>query len=278
MRVPPCRTTDILREGRRSGTSRDRHGYAEHFRMKKFAVVLLAGFSLASLPRTAGWAQVNPFPKAHDMLQQASQATQDSRNTAPDPAETPGQKKPKAQNRPAPAASRPRAASAAVSPATALVRSAGYGKIDEVKAKLEAGASLQTVDGDGNTMLHSAASHGQLEMVQFLLGQKGIEIDARDKAGDTPLSQASYLGRVDVVKELIDKGADLKSKDGEGRDALQRAAASGYPRVVTALLAAGADSGEKDLKGSTALDLTQHYRQREWQAVELLLKADSSKR
>jgi len=53
-------------------TSRDRHGYAEHFRMKKFAVVFAGRFRSPAFPTAVG--PVNPFPEGSRHAAQASQA------------------------------------------------------------------------------------------------------------------------------------------------------------------------------------------------------------
>ncbi len=54
-------------------------------------------------------------------------------------------------------------------------------------------------------LLHFAAAHGHKDVVAFLL-DKGVDINATDKFGQTPLHRAAAHGCKDVVAFLLDKG------------------------------------------------------------------------
>jgi ankyrin repeat protein len=58
--------------------------------------------------------------------------------------------------------------------------------------------------------LYLAAGEGRLDVVRYLL-DRGADVNAREKLGDTALTEASYYGHVDIVKELIFRGADLNA-------------------------------------------------------------------
>ena len=63
---------------------------------------------------------------------------------------------------------------------------------------------MNTVNGwNGQTPLHSAASEGHLEMVSLLV-QKGAEINAKDKSGQTPMDLANANQHQDVAKLLAE--------------------------------------------------------------------------
>jgi ankyrin repeat protein len=81
----------------------------------------------------------------------------------------------------------------------------------EVKAKDEAEFLLFTCTRD----LH-------MDFIDFLL-QAGINIDARDRYGETPLMWAVNYGLVSMVRALLERGASLLIRDSQNRTALERA-------------------------------------------------------
>lgn len=65
----------------------------------------------------------------------------------------------------------------------------------------------------------------------------------------TPLMYASYIGDVDLVRELVNAGANLDLKDETfNYTALMWAAENGYDKVVECLLAAGAYATQQSTK------------------------------
>ncbi|XP_037076949.1 ankyrin repeat domain-containing protein 33B-like [Pollicipes pollicipes] len=69
-------------------------------------------------------------------------------------------------------------------------------------------------DNDGNTPLHYAAQAGHAEVVSALLNKfDGIEVDARNKQGITPLIKACVQGKARCAKLLVEKGADPAARD-----------------------------------------------------------------
>jgi ankyrin repeat protein len=62
--------------------------------------------------------------------------------------------------------------------------------LEAVKAAVEAGADLNTVNSDGQTAMHAAAFTGADAIVQYL-ADHGANVDVRDKAGETPWTMAA---------------------------------------------------------------------------------------
>ncbi|KAM3568436.1 hypothetical protein VYU27_009439 [Nannochloropsis oceanica] len=64
------------------------------------------------------------------------------------------------------------------------------------------------LDGDGNTPLIMAAGRGSYRVVQWLVSQKGINLDARNRFGWTALYEAAGTGHRHVLERLVQAGAD----------------------------------------------------------------------
>jgi ankyrin repeat protein len=65
------------------------------------------------------------------------------------------------------------------------------------------------LSGTKNMTIHQAAYIGQWERIEFLL-DNGIEINAQDEKGRTPLCLAACMGnQLDIVEQLIAGGADV---------------------------------------------------------------------
>jgi hypothetical protein len=106
-----------------------------------------------------------------------------------------------------------------------------------------------------NSPLHSAAYEGDPEMVQVLLDY-GVDDNARNSAGDTPLPFAS-MGRFEeprVVRLLLDHGADPNVLSENGITPLHRALQNGNIEMARLLVEHGASVELKDWKGRTSLD------------------------
>ena len=63
---------------------------------------------------------------------------------------------------------------------------------------LKHGAKVESADKDEWTSLITAASYGQLEVVQELL-KHGAKVESADKNGWTPLNSAAKEGHLEIV-------------------------------------------------------------------------------
>ena len=116
-----------------------------------------------------------------------------------------------------------------------------------VRFLLRRGADPLVVDNEGNTPLHMSAVCSDAEAVEALL-QQGLEVNARNADGETPLF-ASYGGRATDV--LLRHHADVHARDSRGRTALMRSYIG--TEIMEALLDAGVDIDARDNYGKTAL-------------------------
>ena len=68
--------------------------------------------------------------------------------------------------------------------------------------------------------LFRAAMNGDLDEVKRLVIDCGLDPNARNNIGSTPLHDAAFRCRIDVARILLDHGADPIIRDNEGRTPL----------------------------------------------------------
>lgn len=86
---------------------------------------------------------------------------------------------------------------------------------------------------DNFTILHCAASYPSTDKEIFkMLKDKGVDINAKDKVGMTPLEMAIALNRSDNVRALVELGADKTIKNNQGVDAIELAKRMGHDDIT----------------------------------------------
>jgi hypothetical protein len=129
--------------------------------------------------------------------------------------------------------------------------------------------SLAATDNHGNTLWHAAAKKGATRFIcgfhKFIMHTRALEskwavnfqvdINARNKDGDTALHHAAAFGKVDSLNALIRAGADINATRKDGNTALHLAAYRGYDKTAAALIAAGANINTKNKDDNTARDI-----------------------
>ena len=98
-----------------------------------------------------------------------------------------------------------------------------------------------------------AAIKGDLPTIQRLLTSQSNIINVTNEFGITPLMIASFCGRLEVVKVLIQAGANVNATDKDGTTALMIASFFGHLEVVNTLIGAGANVNATYHNGDTAL-------------------------
>lgn len=146
------------------------------------------------------------------------------------------------------------------------------GRLNAVKALIEAGADTNYASSGGWTAAMAAADNGHLEVLRYLALKKA-DLNARTRMGRTLLMRASYHGQTAVVKYLLTKGNKVADVDMNGVTALMLAGQQGHDKTVKVLLDAGADRAAANSAQKTALVLA-----REAQAANGNYRADEYKR
>lgn len=174
----------------------------------------------------------------------------------------------------------------ALSSATALTLSLGYYDcylLDErspgrafdhefLSLLKRSGVDVNAPDESGRTPLHRAPAQGPQR--GFLLVQ-GADPNLGDCYGMTPLHQAAKFGGTAPCEDLLRHGARLEQKDHYGHTPLLLAASEGFPDTVRALLRAGANLQAHLPDGTTALHLAASsvQYQRIVQTLKVLIEA-----
>ena len=101
---------------------------------------------------------------------------------------------------------------------TAMLRAVDAGNTTMVQLLLDYNANVDIDDDLNRGLLHSAAlnSDGDAGLVQLLL-ENGLDVNAQDQNGKTPLHDTGRIGNYKVAKLLLNSGADQSIRDKYGR-------------------------------------------------------------
>jgi len=106
-----------------------------------------------------------------------------------------------------------------------------------------------------NRPLHHAAAHGYSDAVSYLAKKPTIDVNVRNKSGQTPAHLAAYRGHLNVLKALVESKANLTLGDREGNSPLHLAARGGHRNVFMFLGNKNPELLSKKIKGKTPWDL-----------------------
>lgn len=117
--------------------------------------------------------------------------------------------------------------------------------LEILRTLLEHGAEMDDTRNLGllRTPLQRASEIGNLDIVQYLVGE-GAQVDTRPvRSGATALQLAALKGHVDIVVYLISKGGDVNYPParGDGRTAFEAAAEWGRYDMMLLLMQRGVD-------------------------------------
>ncbi|TPX78711.1 hypothetical protein CcCBS67573_g00082 [Chytriomyces confervae] len=100
---------------------------------------------------------------------------------------------------------------------------------------LELKADTGYVDESGKTLLHTACLNNFGQVTGLLIDFGGLDIDAVNVAGNTPLHLTGTRNAVESARRLLIRGADREKTNKFGNTALQMAVLSGSTEVVELL-------------------------------------------
>ena len=143
---------------------------------------------------------------------------------------------------------------------------------DAVARMLAAGLDPNQVDPRGQPALILALQGESLKVAKVLWDAKGVDVDVRNRVGETPLMMAALKAEVDAAAALVAHGAAVKK---DGWAPLHYAATGGSAAIVRMLLAKGAVLEARSPNGTTPLMMAARYGNEE--AVDALLAAGADR-
>ncbi len=88
------------------------------------------------------------------------------------------------------------------------------GSLSRMRLLHLAGANINSRSND-SMPLFIAAGEGRSDIVRYLLAE-GADVNARERLGDTALTEAAYYGHTTLVQELLAHGADVNAIGNDG--------------------------------------------------------------
>jgi 26S proteasome non-ATPase regulatory subunit 10 len=90
---------------------------------------------------------------------------------------------------------------------------ASKGHVDVLRKLASAGGDLAASDNVGSTLLHRAAAQGRVGVIDYLVDQPGVALEARNGRGQTPLLTACEAGQDEAAIRLAKHGANIDARD-----------------------------------------------------------------
>ena len=142
-----------------------------------------------------------------------------------------------------------------------------------VARMLASGLDPNQLDPRGQPALILALQMESLKSAKVLWDAKGIQIDIRNHAGETPLMMAALKAEADAAAALVAHGAAVQK---DGWSPLHYAATGGSAAIIRLLLSKGAALEARSPNGTTPLMMAARYGNED--AVDALLAAGADRK
>lgn len=144
---------------------------------------------------------------------------------------------------------------------TALMLACRKGSLEMVRLLLGRGAQPnRRLPSDGQAAIHYAAWHINQDLLE-LLGRHGADLHQVDQLRRSALHiVATHPHGAAVALWLCEVGLDIDAQDSQGRTPLMHAVLKGHADIEAALLARGANPYLRDRGELTALQLSQEMK------------------
>ncbi|CAM8962788.1 unnamed protein product [Rhodiola kirilowii] len=148
------------------------------------------------------------------------------------------------------------------------------GSMDEVREVLDRSEpswkAVDSVDSQGQSLLHLAVSQSRPDLVQLLL-EFDPDVNCHNRSGSSPLETAASVGDALIVELLLARRAESERSITSQMGPIHLAAGGGHVEVLRLLLLKGANVNSLTKDGNTALHLAVRERKRD--CARLLLSS-----
>jgi ankyrin repeat protein len=142
----------------------------------------------------------------------------------------------------------------------------GKGSIYLGRLGLRGGMDSLEIENNTSKSIHQASQVGELVIIQSLVQDGGVDVNAKDEDARTALHYAAKGGHLETLKYLVGKGAEVNARDIKRKTALHYAAQGGHLELLQYLVEEkGAEVDTQNKKRKTAL----HYAAQEGQLKTL---------
>ncbi|BET30758.1 hypothetical protein wCauBTS_13650 [Wolbachia pipientis] len=129
-----------------------------------------------------------------------------------------------------------------------LLDAVKVGDMSKVRDSVNRGADINAKDKDGNTPSRNAVLKGHFGIFKYLV-ENGVSLEGKDHRCGPSICDASYSGNLNILKYLIGKGVDINESDNNGWTPLHFAAWRGYLEVANFLIEKGANINVENIFG-----------------------------
>ncbi|XP_048242829.1 ankyrin repeat domain-containing protein 17-like [Haliotis rufescens] len=119
---------------------------------------------------------------------------------------------------------------------TPLIVAAWKGRLGVFGLLVSRGADASVQDANSNNILHWASHGGNVDMVQYVISRRLVDINSRGNHGYSPVMMAAERGHKEVVALLAQKGCDMSHVTNGGNNILHVTCTGGYVTMVKCLL------------------------------------------
>ena len=145
------------------------------------------------------------------------------------------------------------------SPNVHFIRAIKIGNLALSQEFVEAGASVEFKDKEGNTALALAVTNGSRLIIEWLISTHHVNLNVKNKDGCTPLMYAASVGHIDILKYLVEKGCIIDETNSDLFTALHWSAYVGNIDAVKSLIHLGANVHAKNIHGQCPKDMAETH-------------------
>lgn len=109
-----------------------------------------------------------------------------------------------------------------------------HGSLERMKQYTQADPHSKEANSQ-RTALHKASYWGHVQIVEYLISERGVDVNAKDSKGDIALHDAARFGHESVVHALIKGGSDLQTKNNDKLTPAEVASNYGKDNIVKIL-------------------------------------------